>query len=216
MTREAAFAALTAPILVENPNFNKEGPLDPGDPSRYIPADPPSFKPSAAALGTTRESGDSGYYGVWMDQGGIIHRWNTESLPGSFYTPDDIRSITPENRRGFIVEGVPGRATYEGKANGFAARTDETAGVMTADVDFTLTFGSQAASAIIDNPSTPDIDEARNAIPERNPIIDGTIDNFRLVGQSVELGWTATINGTLLDDGTVASGDIQTGNCPML
>jgi len=180
--RETVFSRFT------DPNVNDEG-------------ETIGFRPSPVTLGTVIESGAVGRYGVWMDPNGLINRWERTRPevdlydPIVFYSRDEIRSIAAGVRSGFVVDGVPSRATYSGTASGFAARTDETAGEMKADVALTLSFGI-------------DSDEDRL---DTDPALAGTIDNFRLVGQSGDLGWAAAIDGTLLEDGTVAARNIQTG-----
>ena len=158
---------------------------------------PGDLVPVADPLGSgLPPNADELYYGVWMDEGGTIHRWQNRAAD-VIYTAGEIQAILPEQRTG--ADGAT--ASFRGRASGFAAHTDGTAGEMTADVALTVAFG-------IDNTDDDQFDVA--------PSLTGTIDGFRLVGQTGDLGWTATIDGDLGDDGTVAPGDIATGKPPYL
>ena len=162
------------------------------------------YVPSTTALGMDLppDSADL-YYAVWMNPLGVIHRWKNPSAD-KIYSADEIRMIAAENRIGSFVAGRA-QASYSGTATGFAAHTDETAGEMTADVALTLAFGIDAEN-----------DDARDVAPS----LTGTIDNFRLVGQTGDLGWTAIIDGDFSDadsgGGTVDSAAISTGKPPYL
>lgn len=155
-------------------------------------ADVPGTRvPVPGALGSgLPPNADDLDYAVWMDPGGTIHRWSNRQAD-VIYTRAEIQAIAPENRIG--ADGAT--ASFAGTATGFAAHTDGTAGAMTADVALTLAFG-------IDSTDDDRFDVA--------PSLTGTIDNFRLVGQTGDLGWTAMI------DGTVAPGDLNTGKPPYL
>ena len=188
VTREAARAAL----LAVNPRFD-------------VPGD---RVPSATAPGTAIPSGAAGRYGVWMDPDGQIHRWENPVPDPAAYTTGQIQDITAENRVGSFVDGRA-QASYRGTASGFAAHievledgdaTVRTAGEMAADVALTVAFGI-------------DSDDDRFDVA---PSLTGTIDNFRLVGRTGDLGWTATIDGDLRDGGAVDPGDIDTGKAPHL
>ena len=158
---------------------------------------PGDLVPVADPLGSgLPPNADELYYGVWMDTGGTIHRWQNRAAD-VIYTAGEIQAIPPAQRTG--ADGAT--ASFRGQASGFAAHTDGTAGEMTADVALTVAFG-------IDNTDDDRFDVA--------PSLTGTIDGFRLVGQTGDLGWTATIDGDLGDDGTVAPGDIATGKPPYL
>ena len=146
---------------------------------------------------------DDLYYSVWMDPGGTINRWDNRNAD-AVYSRAEIQTIAPENRTG--ADGAT--ASFRGAASGFAAHIEvledgttlSTAGAMTADVALTVAFG-------IDS----DDDQFDVA-----PSLTGTIDNFRLVGRTGDLGWTATIDGDLRDGGAVDPGDIDTGKPPYL
>ena len=139
---------------------------------------------------------DDLYYSVWMDPGGTINRWDNRNAD-AVYSRAEIQTIAPENRTG--ADGAT--ASFRGAASGFAAHTDGTAGEMTADVALTVAFG-------IDNTDDDRFDVA--------PSLTGTIDNFRLVGRTGDLGWTATIDGDLRDGGAVDPGSVATGKPPYL
>ena len=158
---------------------------------------PGALVPVPTPLGTDVPPDAEGlYYAVWMDEGGTIHRWDNRNAD-AVYSRAEIQTIAPENRTG--ADGAT--ASFRGAASGFAAHTDGTAGEMTAAVALTVAFG-------IDNTDDDRFDVA--------PSLTGTIDNFRLVGRTGDLGWTATIDGDLRDDGAVDPGDIATGKPPYL
>ena len=158
---------------------------------------PGALVPAPTALGTDLPPDAMDlYYAVWMDEGGTIHRWDNRNAD-ALYALSDIQTIAPENRTG--ADGAT--ASFRGAASGFAAHTDGTAGAMTADVALTVAFG---------------IDSADDDRFDVAPSLTGTIDNFRLVGRTGDLGWTATIDGDLRDDGTVDPGSVATGKPPYL
>ena len=157
---------------------------------------PGALVPVPTALGTDVPDDDDLYYAVWMDEGGTIHRWDNRNAD-AVYALSDLQTIAPENRTG--ADGAT--ASFRGAASGFAAHTDGTAGEMTADVALTVAFG-------IDNTDDDRFDVA--------PSLTGTIDNFRLVGRTGDLGWTATIDGDLRDGGAVDPGSVATGKPPYL
>ena len=157
---------------------------------------PGALVPVPTPLGTDVPDDDDLYYAVWMDEGGTIHRWDNRNAD-AVYALSDLQTIAPENRTG--ADGAT--ASFRGAASGFAAHTDGTAGEMTAAVALTVAFG-------IDNTDDDRFDVA--------PSLTGTIDNFRLVGRTGDLGWTATIDGDLRDGGAVDPGAIATGKPPYL
>ena len=166
---------------------------------------PGALVPVPTPLGTDVPPDTEGlYYSVWMGPVGQIHRWDNRNAD-AVYTLSEIQAIAPENRTG--ADGAT--ASFRGAASGFAAHIEvledgttlSTAGEMTADVALTVAFG-------IDNTDDDRFDVA--------PSLTGTIDNFRLVGRTGDLGWTATIDGDLRPDGTVDPGAIATGKPPYL
>ncbi len=157
---------------------------------------PGALVPVPTVLGTDVPDDDDLYYAVWMDEGGTIHRWDNRNAD-AVYALSDLQTIAPENRTG--ADGAT--ASFRGAASGFAAHTDGTAGEMTAAVALTVAFG-------IDNTDDDRFDVA--------PSLTGTIDNFRLVGRTGDLGWTATIDGDLRDGGAVDPGSVATGKPPYL
>ena len=158
---------------------------------------PGTLVPKPTVLGSDAPPDTAGlYYAVWMNPVGTIHRWQNRAAD-AIYTRTEIQTIAPENRTG--ADGAT--VSFRGTASGFAAHTDGTAGAMTANVALTLAFG---------------IDSADGDRFDVAPALTGTIDDFRLVGQTGDLGWTARIDGDLRDDGTVDSGDIVTGKPPYL
>ena len=157
---------------------------------------PGALVPVPTPLGTDVPPDTEGlYYSVWMGPVGRIHRWDNRNAD-AVYSRAEIQAIAPANRTG--ADGAT--ASFRGAASGFAAHTDGTAGEMAADVALTVAFGI-------------DSDDDRFDVA---PSLTGTIDNFRLVGRTGDLGWTATIDGDLRDGGAVDPGAIATGKPPYL